>query len=89
LYENYLFSASLNSTVAQFDKKSGNLIRKFSVDFPNQVNSIAVSEDGQWLFIGSQDPNAHLVQWRLSDGSRERTLEGSLIWLISNDLHRT
>jgi WD40 repeat protein len=51
------------------------------------VYSVAVSEDGQWLFTGSQD-YAVLAQWRVSDGTRVRIMEGSLSWLFSNDFQR-
>jgi WD40 repeat protein len=75
LYENFLFSASADSTAAQFDKTSGNLIRKFSGSSPWQVVSVAVSSDGQWLFTGSQNTE-QLLQWKVSDGNRVRTMEG-------------
>jgi WD40 repeat protein len=85
-----LFSASYDSTAAQFDKTSGNLIKKFSFDSPLQIQviSVALSGDGQWLFSGTQDPTALLAQWRISDGTRVRTLGGILICLVSNDFHR-
>jgi hypothetical protein len=86
LYENFIFSAGVESSAAQFDKTSGNLVRKFSIDSSLQVASVAVSEDGQWLFTGSQDPTAFLVQWSISDGTRIRNLEGSLIYNNSRRL---
>jgi WD40 repeat protein len=90
LFENFLFSASFDSTAAQFDKTTGKLIRRFSVDTPRQVASVAASADGQWLFtgIGLGDPNANLVQWRVFDGSRVRTMNGVFESFIYYYLHR-
>jgi WD40 repeat protein len=76
MFENYLFSASTDGTAKHWDKVTGRFVKSFSMDNSIQVTSIAVSEDGKFLFTGSQDTAAYLVQWRVSDGLRLQTLDG-------------
>jgi WD40 repeat protein len=73
-----LYTVSLaDSSAIKWDKTSGTLIQEFSGTLgQQQVFSVAMSEDGQFLFIGSQDPSSLLVQRRASDGFIIRQYEG-------------
>jgi WD40 repeat protein len=79
LYENLLFSGSFDATAFQWDKATGNLVKRFLLrsDDEQQVNSVAVSVDGMSLFTGSRNSiGARIVQWRVLDGARVRQFEG-------------
>jgi WD40 repeat protein len=70
LYDDFLYSASLDSSARQWDKNTGMLIKSFTIATPMQVFSVDVSEDGQFLFTGTQDSAAFLIQWGVSDSAR-------------------
>jgi WD40 repeat protein len=76
LFENFLFSSGLDSTAREWDKTTGVLLRVFTTSISSQVSSVAVSEDGQFLFTGTIIAGSYIIQWRILDGSIVRTLDG-------------
>jgi WD40 repeat protein len=78
LLGNFVFSASADSTAQQWDKTTGTSIKAFSVTQTERLSSLAVSEDGTFLFTGSSGPNSFLAQWRVSDGTFVKSLNGFL-----------
>jgi WD40 repeat protein len=77
LHDKFLFSASWDSTVKQWDKTTGKLVQTFLVaKTPSQVNAIAVTDDGHFLFAGTNDPLSVLSQWRISDNAIVSSFEG-------------
>jgi WD40 repeat protein len=67
-----VFSSSSDSTAKQWSKASGQLIRSFTYDAPNEVASVALS--GDYLICGTQ--KGIIVHWNINDGSVFRTYEG-------------
>jgi WD40 repeat protein len=78
LSEDFMFSASLDSSAKQWNKNNAELIKSFSVTPGKNVYSVAVSAGGEFLFTGTQDSSAALLQWRISDGARMRSFQGSI-----------
>jgi WD40 repeat protein len=73
--DQYLFSASQDSTAKQWDKISGQLIKTFTTS-ANEMTYVAISEDLQYLFTASQKG---IIKWRISDGSTVQTFNGLLL----------
>jgi WD40 repeat protein len=72
----YLISASFDSTVKQWDKTTGELIRTVSIFEGDQVSSVAVSSDGLFVIAASQNPVNFVVKLRVSDGAKMFSFEG-------------
>jgi WD40 repeat protein len=82
-----LFSAgdSIDGVTArQWDKNTGTLIKTFvGVRNPYEIGSLAVTDDGQYLFAGTQDLINLVLQWQISDGTKVRTIDGHSDTVIS------
>jgi WD40 repeat protein len=76
LYRNFLFSASYDSSTIQFDVLTGEFVRSYKVSNGMEISSVAVSDDGQHIFTGAQDPTAFVAQWRVADGVKLRNFDG-------------
>jgi WD40 repeat protein len=82
LFEQFIFSASLtvDFTAKQWDKSSSQLIRTFPSEAHDQVTAIAISENGQFLFMGGRVgidfAVSYLTQWRISDGTKIKDFLG-------------
>jgi WD40 repeat protein len=77
---NFLFSGSGDSFAKQWDKTTGELIRNFEIVVGEAIMSLAVSEDGQFLYTGTTGGTgfvSYLIQWRISDGSQLKAFQGS------------
>jgi WD40 repeat protein len=66
--DKFLFSSNLDSTITKWDKDTAVSLYTYTTTSRTQIPSIALSEDGQFLFAALQ-ARASVVQWKVSDGA--------------------
>jgi WD40 repeat protein len=78
-YENFLYTASWDSTAKQWNSETGESLQTFPSEPGRQVISIAITPDGQFLFTGTTQLDVSITQWRISDVTKVKIFKGSAV----------